>query len=436
MKRFIPGVLAALVSLGGTSVAAAGEEPLPEPLTLEAATKRAEAGHPALRQARARLDRARAGLMSAESIGALNVYLDGRARWVEPPPLTEELGRDDHKGSLVVERNLYDFGRSSALEKAATADVRASNWRYQRAVTQQRIRIMEAYFNVLLADLQFARDNEEMAIVFVNLDKLRDRHELGQVSDIQLLELESEYQRVRRKRAESQNRQRTTRARLAHLLNTPDRLPSELVRPDLPQLGRAPPTFEDVWARVREGNQVLKALRADVEAARKRVAAARATGRPRLNGEVTASAYSRELGSSDTWRAGVNIEVPLYTGGAVDAAVAGETADLYRLQALMRETEYELRQQVLELVMDLQTFDLKEEESWAQLDYRELYLDRSRAIYEMEVKTDLGDAMVRLTEADLKAARTKYEAVLAWERLDALAGGNITANNQKDGEAR
>lgn len=414
--------------------AADGPLALPEPLTLEAALERADGGHPELMRFRARVDRARAGLMSAESVGALNVALEGRARWVEPPEVSDDLGRDDHKASLIVQRSLYDFGRSAALEEAAQADIRASNWRYSDTVAQRRVLIMEAFFNVLLADLQFARDNEAMAVAYIDLDKLRERRELGQVSDIELLAAESEYQRVRRERAQSLNRQRVARARLANLLDAPGQLPSNLLEPDLPQLGRPVPDFEQVWSRVQGQNPLLKALRAEVASAQGRLEAARATGKPRLNGELEASAYTRELGSNDTFRAGVYLTVPLYTGGSVDAAVAREIAELDRIRALLREAEYNLRQQVLELVMQLQTYDEREDESWAQRDYRELYLDRSRAIYEMEVKTDLGDAMVRLTEAEITQARTRYETAVAWERLDALAGGDSPANNQKDGE--
>lgn len=438
MRPRISWALCLLMALPGFSAsetrAEDGPAPLPEPLTLEAALARAGSTHPQVLQSQARLDRARAGLMSAESVGALRLRFEGRARWVEPPEVTQDLGREDHKASVVLEKNIYDFGRTAALEDAASSDIRAGNWRYRDTLAQRQVRITEAFFDVLLADLHFARDNEAMAVVFVNLDKLRDRHELGQVSDIELLGLESEYQKIRRQRAQSLARQRVARGRLAALLNVPDQLPSNLVEPELPQLERQVPGFEEAWARVEEHNPFLNALRAEVAAARERVDAARATGRPVLNGTVEASAYSRELGSNDTWRAGVNMIVPLYTGGSVDAAIAREMAGLRQSRALLQETEYELRQQVLEQIMQLQTFDERQDESWAEQDYRELYLDRSRAIYEMEVKTDLGDAMVRLTEAELLAAQTRFETALAWARLDALAGGSLLEDNQKGGD--
>lgn len=396
---------------------------LPDPLTLEYALSLADAPHPALQQAQARVDDARADVAAAEALTGTRVDLEARARWYDPADFSPDTGDDDHKLGLSVRRNLYDFGRSSAALAAARSEVDGQNWRFRETLYERRLRIMERFFEVLLADLQFARENEDMAVVFVALDRLRARAELGQVSDIDLLELESEYQTIRRRRAEAQGQQRATRARLARALNRPRDLPANLASPEtVIPAERQIPSYEELVTAVEKGNPTLQALRAHVAAAEKRVAAARATGRPRLNAELEAADYTRELGSYDNWRAGVTLEVPLYSGGAVDAAVAESQADLFGLRAQMEEVEREVRQQTLDLWLGLDTLRIQQEEMLALRDYRELYLDRSRAIYELEVKTDLGDAMVRLTEAQLAAARTRFEIALTWARLDALMG--------------
>ena len=58
----------------------------------------------------------------------------------------------------------------------------------------------------------------------------------------------------------------------------------------------------------------------------------------------------------------------------------------------------------------------------AQKDYRELDLDRSRALYELEVKTNLGDAMVEYTGAEREMVMTEFRIALAWEQIDNLTG--------------
>ena len=68
---------------------------------------------------------------------------------------------------------------------------------------------------------------------------------------------------------------------------------------------------------------------------------------------------------------------------------------------------------------------IQREQMQAQQNYRELSLDRSRALYELEVRTNLGDSMVRVTEAERHAVLTDFNIALAWEKMDVLTGGDV-----------
>jgi len=195
-----------------------------------------------------------------------------------------------------------------------------------------------------------------------------------------------------------------------------------LQTPDLAAVMRPVPEYAELLEKAQRNNPQLRALQEEVTASQERVAGARAGGRPSLFGEAEASAYSRDLGSNDPFRVGVVLTVPLYTSGAVDASVGQELARLYRAQAVLRAAEDDVRQNVMLLWQQLELLRIQNEEVQAQLAYRELYLDRSRANYEMEVNTDLGDAMVVLSEVQLAQARVRYQTALAWEQLNAITG--------------
>ena len=406
---------------------------LPEPLTLDYALSLADQDHPDLAVAQAGIDAARAGELQVESQTGWNAYLEANARVIDPSPIAPDQSTNDSRIGLVVTKRLYDFGRTSHSLKAADLDVQGHDFLFLSARQQRRLEIMRRYFDVLLAHLQYARDNEDLAVVYVNLDRLRDRRKLGQVSDLDVLQQEAAYERVRRQRAESENRQRSTRDLLAMALNRPGDLPATLTTPKLPQLKRALPDIEALQKQAAASNPSLRALRAQLAAARQRVAAQRAGARPTLRGEAETFAYNREMGSYDRWRAGVVLDVPLLTGGAVDAAVAKEQAEAYRLDALLRKADMEISQDVLETWLSLQSLRIQRQEAQTESDYRDLYLDRSRALYEMEFKADLGDSMVRLSEAQLQTARTDFAIVLAWARLDALTGSLIQRVPSADG---
>ena len=419
--------VALFISLSAVVVAEQQEAPgLPEPLTLEYALSLVDEMTPEMQQHQASLMAAEASLQSAESLNGFNAYVEATARWIEPADQVKQLGTEDHRLGLITNKTLYDFGRSSAAEGAANFDISSKQLQILDARRQRRIQIMQSYFDVVLADLQFYRYNEEMAVVYIAMDRTKDRRELGQASDLDLLEKQVDYQKIRHLRYKSENEQRRTRARLAQLLNTPGKLPATVAVPELKDTKRKLADVDAYQKAALENNAMVRALRLQVSANEQLVAQARSSNNPRLKGQLEAYSYERELGSSDKWRAGVILEVPLWTGGSTDANVARAQAELYRNRAKLHEIELKIGQAVLETWLDLDAMRIRLQEMETAADYRELFLDRSRALYEMEVKTDLGDSMVKVSEAQRNLRKAQFEISLGWARLEALVGQDLS----------
>jgi outer membrane protein TolC len=406
----------------GLATAASADARLPQPLSLTDALALADEEHPAVAAGRADLMRGEADRLAADSANDLAVGLRLHPRWVDPNHRAEDQSNNDSRVILRLSKPLYDFGRTSHALEAADSTVRSHEERYLSLMARQRMDIMRRYFEVLLADLAYTRDNEAMAIAFVTLDRARNRNELGQVSDIDLLALEDRFQETRLTRMASLQETRAARNRLAMALNRPQEVPADLLRPELPGNDRDLPELEELYALAEAGNRRLASLRLEAQAASQRMAASRAGRRPTLSAEVEAAHYERVLGGRDPLAAGLILDIPLYSGRRVDASVAREQAALYDTQARIRQHELDLRQAVLETWQEIQRLRTRREQSRVRSDYRELYLDRSRALYELEVQTDLGDAMTQWSAAMLFAAQTEFELALAWERLALLTG--------------
>nr|WP_148211448.1 TolC family protein [Thioalkalivibrio sulfidiphilus] len=401
---------------------AMAETRLPSPLTLSDALVFADDEHPAVAQGRAGVLRGEAERLAVESANDLAVGIRLNARWVDPNERAPDQGNNDSQAILRLSKPLYDFGRSSNARAAAETALRGQQEQHLSLVARQRMEIMRRYFDVLMADLAYMRDNEDMAVAYVELDKARSSNELGMLSDIKLLELDTHYQGTLQRRQFSLQATRSTRNRLALALNRPDQVPSDLINPALPGNDRALPEIEELYALAEVGNRRLASLRLEAEAASQRIAARRADRRPVLSLEAEAAHYERVLGGRDDFAAGLVLDIPLYSGGRVDAGVAREQANLYDVQARLRQHELDLRQAVLETWLEIQRLRTQRDHARATADYRDLYLDRSRALYELEVATDLGDAMTQQSAAMLFTAQTEFELALAWERLALLTG--------------
>lgn len=412
----------ALLCLLATGPVIAAEVVLPDPLSLDAALSLAAPDLPAIELARAGRDARTAELAEVESLSGVRLSAIGRLRAVRPSHVSPDRDKNDSRARLALRKRLYDFGYSEAREQAARLAGDGSEWRYLDARQRAHLDIMRRFFDVILADLTFARDNEAMAGAFIDADRARDRHELERLSDVDLLELESIYQDALRRRTRSQSLQRVARSQLAIAMGRPDQLVSEVVRPPAPDVDAELTGYDALLAAVLQQNPRLKALRAELEGARAAVSAARNGHGPVLSGELDAAVYNRSTSSTHPLAAALVLEVPLLSGGARDAAIAAARAEQRRQSAELAAAEQVLRQRLLELRLRLDELRIDLAGLRVSGDFRELYLDRSRALYELEVKSDLGDAMTELTALALEQARAEFDWIMTRAELAAMSG--------------
>ncbi len=248
---------------------------LPDPLSLEQAISLIDEAHPDLAIQKLRISRSETDLEYAGSLKSLKITAVARTSWTEPKNTPVFSGNEDHRLTLTLTKPLYDGGESSALTEAAQLDVQAVSLQYASARDQHVILVMQLFFEAILADLNAGSDLEAMSVAFVRLDKARDQHELGKLSDIDLLEFESIYQDTRQKFYASEGVVRSGRLSLALALDRPGQQPSRLAPPKL-EIGSAKLVPYDALVKlVLSDNLTLHSKRKVLQAARARIAAAR-----------------------------------------------------------------------------------------------------------------------------------------------------------------
>lgn len=426
------GVLLIMLSLLPCR-AVLGLDPLPSPLTLEAALELADQAHPERRLAEADLAQARA--LSEQAAAADDVYfsLHGELRVIDPSDIAADDSRNDSLARLNLSKQLYDFGRTSHAIEAAEAGLVSRQWQLLEVRQQRRLDVMARYFDVLLADLAYARDNEALAIEYIRFDRARTRNELGKTSDIEMMELESTYRQSLLKMTTSRNRQRISRSQLAISLNRPRDLPAELVAPQWAIPAKLPEIEVLVEKALRE-NLKIKTLQAELQGARKQLQASEAEGNPVLRAELEAAAYQRELGGRNPLTAALVFELPLYQGDRVASKIAQSQALVTRKQAELAAYQLLLRQQLLDHWMALERLKVEREALGVTGDYRDLYLDRSRTLYEMDKAADLGDSMSRIADIQWQRAKNDFQIQLTHARIQALTGELLVSPRYKNDE--
>jgi outer membrane protein TolC len=394
-----------------------------ESLTLDEALATVTAAHPDRRMAESDLALSRADRDQAASRQDFSLFLDGSLRTGRRP---DDGWEADNIGRIVARKPLLDFGRTAQAVAAADQEIAARQADLLTIESVRRIDIMARYFDVLLADQQYVADNEFMTVAYLDWDKARERYELGIGNRPDLLRLEAYYQDWRERRNASLQRMRSARQKLAHAIYRPGKLPTTLAEPVLPGNARPVPEYDSLLSWVMQKNPRVQALQAQLAAADARLAAIRAERNPTLDAEVIGGGYSRESTTRDDISAGLVFNIPLYQGGRVDARVAREQALKERRAAEMEKLRLDLADTLLATLQEIDWLrGSGRPAAEKQVEYRDWVLERARAEYELELKTNLGSSMAETQAAALRRKQVEYRLALALARLEALSGGSL-----------
>lgn len=394
----------------------------PPKLTLDAVLALADAPHPDLDLARAREAGAQAEVRLADSLDDFGLSLEGILR-TGRNGFYDDRFHPDHQARLIARKSLYDGGLRDFGVAAAREEAGARSLQVMDARAQRRLTLMARYFDVLLADMQYNADTEFLAVAYVDWDNNKDRYALGQIPQWKLAELESRYLNARAKRDDTRRKLREKRMQLALAMNRTDPVLEDLMDPTLADNDRKLPQFDTLLNHALVHNPGLQAQAKLLAAAQTRREAARAVYRPTVAFEAETAAWSRASSTRDDVRAGLNFVMPLWQGDRVNASLAREQVRITEIQLQQEKLAMRLRESLLSVWEEIQyLLDSERRSAKSNVQYRDLALEKARAEYEMELKTNLGTSMAEAQLAQLRRRAVEYRLALAWARLEALLG--------------
>lgn len=329
--------------------------------------------------------------------------------------------------SIQLRQPIYDpdawAARRQGIARAASAEA-AFRQREQELI----VRVFDAYTQALVAQ-------EEVALVRAQLQALDGLYQAneqrlrgGEGTRTEVLETASKRSLVRARLVEAQdvlaNRLEALRALVGIPVNALQALP-----PDAPAAVDAAGSFEQWRAQAHAASPELESLRQAVTVAREEVRRQESAHHPRLDllasrGRSQSETTATFQQTSDTRTLGVQLNVPLFSGGAISAQVRQSAALLERAQA-----ELDIRQVELDVELHRQHAILSQ--GAVRLQALSEAVAASEVLVEATEKSvaggertnvDVLDARERLSQARRDLIKARYEQLVAGLRLRYLAG--------------
>jgi len=378
-----------------------------------------------------RLPQARAQLMPNVSLSMSRNRndLDRTAANALGNPVTTNTRYNSSGDSLTVRQPIIRLFQFADLDKAQ-AQVDDANAVLERELQNVAVRVSGAYFEALLAQEQLSMVSVQKNTATTQLDAARKRLKggLGTRTDVDEAMAAVDLRTAQELEA-SQNLDLTTR-QLENLINRPVDFLAALDPAKLELLVPQPNNLDDWIARAEQDSPEIQSLKAQVQAAHYEISKARSGHLPTL--DVVAQ-WTRQ--DSDTVSSvnnkytnksvGVQLNVPLFAGGAVNSQVRQAVAEKERaeqaLEALRRDLAVRLHHEfrgVTEGVLRIRALEQSVKSMQQVVRANQLAFEGgSRTLL------DTLNAQQQQATAQRDLAQARFVYLLSRVRLLSLAGG-------------
>lgn len=329
--------------------------------------------------------------------------------------------------SINVRAPLVNFeGAQQYRQAQAQAETAKARFASSRAELIDRLTV--AYLQRMLAEDNFQVIHTQIQALVEQRNLMRKRLDRGEGTKTELAEARANLSLVQAQWADARDMVTTTQTALETIsgqkLEKMNRLGVVFAPSPL-----APASLEQWQEVAAAGNQEVEAKRRAIEVAKAGVARSSAGHLPRL--DLVASASSSRNESVSTLNqsisqstVGLQLNIPIYSGGAITASVRQALAEQARAEADYLSEQRALGQEVKRLYQIVQNGKIKLEAYEDALESSRVALDGTQKgqMSGLRTNADVLEALRKVSQAQRDLAQARYDHILQRLRLFNKAG--------------
>ncbi|NTV02556.1 MAG: TolC family protein [Chlorobiaceae bacterium] len=411
--------LTALLAMSRPGFAADAAVAPTAPLTLDEAIRltrehnpRALRANDEVKAAEAKVTQSRSGYFPQISAKAGYTYID---------PVSELQGmqfmpNNNYTAKLTAEMMLFDFGRTGRRVDLARSGMAAAGLSRDLTVRDLSLATIRAFYSILFLQEAVKVQDKEIAALGSNLENMEKRYREGAATRFDLLTTEVRLSAAKNRKIDLQSQlenQGTTFRRLCGLkASAPLSLKGSF------DTDAADTNAERLTATALEKRPEVALSRENARAAEARKSLAAKEWFPTISGAAswgTANGYVPNINEQRTnVMAGIQVQVPLFTGFRTSAATSEATAMMHAAELERIDTEEVAQAEVKQALNSLHTSREKIGTSALQVSKADLAARQARIRHQngMGTTLDLLDAESALAQAELANLQARYEYVL------------------------
>lgn len=418
MKR--PALLLTLTAIlfilpgTGSLWAASGEN---VPVSLEDCLALAEAGHPALEEARAALAGQRAKLGGVDAGMALKGNLSAST--------SKDSGSDgSYSTSFSVSKLISDSGKTSLERKSQLLSVEGATESQRETLLTVRTGVKEAYWGLLLAMRKRDQAEESVSNYGRHLEKARGFYEAGAKAKFDVTRAEVDLSNAHIDLLSAESGLETARAALSRAVGVDldnARPLSDFMEPIII------PGEDLALSRAMEDRPDVRSARFKTEAGRLGISIAAKGNAASLSVTGSARLSGTGLPPDDNLSVGLSLSVPVFDGGATKYKVAEARASAEGLDATLKKLEQTVRYEVRSALLSVKEAEARIGAAELLVRQARENLDLAEGRYEMGVGNalEVADGLLSFNSARVSRYQALHDYSKAVATLEKTLGGEF-----------
>ena len=317
--------------------------------------------------------------------------------------------------SLGLSYVLFDFGARAATEEAAQYTLLAANLNQNRTLQSIVLRVEQAYYQLMGSSQIIEAAREALKNAQASSDAANAKRAAGLATIGEVYQADTALAQARLQLARAQGDANKFKGTLAIAAGLPVNSVLNLTPlPPQPPLTEIQHSVDRYLAQAKLARPDILAAEAQTRAARARVDAAAAQGRPNVelaaNIGTTYSSDSGNVGRSNN--IGVNVRIPLFSGFRTEYAIKEAQARADQLQATRERIAQQIELDVWQAYYDLETSASAIDSARALLKSARQSREVAHARYQAGVGTLLDLLSAQTAEANARVENIQSE--LGW----------------------
>jgi outer membrane protein TolC len=323
-------------------------------------------------------------------------------------------------GYVLFEKSLYnqDYNINKKFSKSALdLNLKKLNLLKQKLKTD----VLQKMFNVVLSEMDNQYATENLAVFAVKRNHTEDDFNAGKVSDVEMLQANTGSDLAFKLLREKQANMQLSVAELSQLLGLKYNEIDSVKLPEIEKsLTKKLPELEDLLKNI-DNNPELQLLQFELKNLEEQITAENNNYNINLDLYSKVYKYAFDTDKNGNWLVGLELSVPI---GANDNKTSLLKIKKQQQSNKILQLKQHIITKVLNLQLQLKTLKQYQKALNTQIEYRDFYLEKARANYEMELKSDIGDSMAQYTKTEYLIAKNNFDIVILWQKLALLLGEN------------